>query len=107
VKSDARVLVPKDSMAWGSSAETQKVSLSHWLFLRDDKQGGFGRCSGQSSAPMLTSQNSLLTLLLPVLRHCQESFAITAPHIQKSNISREVTWSLSAHNKFARHQHIL
>lgn len=101
-KSDSTVLVPKDSMALGSLAEMQKLSLSHSLFLRDDKQGGFGCYSGQSSAPVLASRTSSLTLSLPVLRHCQESFPITPPHIKTSNISREVTWSLSVQNKICK-----
>lgn len=91
MKSDATVLVPKDLMACGSSADTQKLSLSHSLFLRDDKQGGFGCYSGQSLAAVLASQNSSLTLLLPVLRHYQECFAVTAPYIKTSNRGREVT----------------
>lgn len=89
-------------MAWGCWAETQKLSLSYSLFLRDDKQGGFGCCSGQSSGPVLASRNSLLTLLLPVLTHCQESFAVTSPHVKTSNISREVTRSLSVQNKICK-----
>lgn len=102
MKWDATVLVPKDSMAWGSSAERQKLSLSLSLFLRDDKRGGFDCYSGQSSAPVLASGNSSLTLLLPVLRHCQESFAIAAPHIKTSSISREVTRSPSMQIKICK-----
>lgn len=96
VKLDARDLVPKSSIWLGvlwlkfrshlsvsyclEGMMNSRVCLLFWPIL------------------YLSSWKLSLTLLFPVLGHCQESFSLRGPHIKTSN-SREVTWTLSVHNK--------